>query len=354
MPYRNGWHDIRELRNKARGLHYCSGQKPVIVFLPSFLYVNHPRCFRRNNAFLEKGDTSVAARSTPQSPVELFYSYAHEDEALRQELQKHLALLKREGRISEWHDRDITAGAEWRGQINTHLNSATLILLLVSADFIASEYCYDMEMRRALERHAAGEVRVIPIILRPVDNWQNAPFGRLQVLPTDAKPVTEWENLDRAFADVANGIRRALQATPEKSEEPVRQPISPAQQVPPSSPVSSTSSLSTYENRAAKAQGKTVNRWQWWRNATVVAAIIAAFAAIVVAVIQNVSFGTHPKEGNTISQHTERDNSSAVGTHSKEGAAVSQHTEGDNSPAVSGTNGNVTINIGPAQKRERQ
>lgn len=148
--------------------------------------------------------------TTPDpGPIEVFYSYAHADEVLRDELDKHLSILKRGGVIQDWHDRRIGAGTEWAGQIDAHLNTAHIILLLISADFLASDYCYDVEMTRAMERHHAGEARVIPVILRPVD-WQGAPFGKLQALPTDARPVTSWANRDEAFKDVAQGIRAAV------------------------------------------------------------------------------------------------------------------------------------------------
>ena len=145
---------------------------------------------------------------TPK-PIEIFYSYSHRDEELRDELEKHLSILKRKGVIQGWHDRRIGAGKEWEGEINTHLNTADVILLLISADFLASDYCYDVEMRRAMERHEAGEACVIPVILRPVD-WKGAPFGKLQALPMDAVPVTEWPNRDKAFLNVAKGIRAAV------------------------------------------------------------------------------------------------------------------------------------------------
>jgi hypothetical protein len=138
--------------------------------------------------------------------IEVFYSYSHADESLRDQLQKHLALLKRQGVIANWHDRGISAGSEWKKQIDDHLESAGIILLLVSADFLASDYCYDVEMMRALERHEQGEARVIPIILRPCD-WMESQFGKLEALPRDAKPVTTWSDPDEAFLDVARGIR---------------------------------------------------------------------------------------------------------------------------------------------------
>lgn len=154
------------------------------------------------------GEEATAAEGE-EGKVGIFFAYAREDENLRDELQKHLSILERQGVITSWHDRKIGAGKEWKGEIDTHLNTARVILLLISSDFIDSDYCWDVEVKRAMERHEAGEARVIPVILRPVD-WKSAPFGKLQALPTDAKPVTRWENQDEAFLDIARGIRAAV------------------------------------------------------------------------------------------------------------------------------------------------
>jgi tetratricopeptide (TPR) repeat protein len=143
------------------------------------------------------------------TPVEVFCSYAHEDEVWRQKLETHLSLLKRQGLISLWHDRLISPGTDWAKTIDAHLETASVILLLVSADFLASDYCYSLEMKRASERQEAGEARVIPILVRPAD-WKSAPFAQLQALPTDAKPIVSWQNEDTALADVAAGIRRVI------------------------------------------------------------------------------------------------------------------------------------------------
>ena len=144
--------------------------------------------------------------------VEVFFSYSEQDEQLRDELETHLSILKRQGAIATWHRRQISAGTEWQGEIDAHLDSAQMILLLVSPDFLASDYIWDVELRRAMERHATGLARVIPVLLRPVDNWQKAPFGELQPLPTNGMPVTTWENRDRAFENIAAGIRKILES----------------------------------------------------------------------------------------------------------------------------------------------
>jgi len=94
--------------------------------------------------------------------------YAHEDELLLEKLKTHLKPLQRQGLIDVWHDKDIDAGVEWEPQIDRYLNTAHIILLLVSPDFIASDYCYGVEMKKAIERHKRGEARIIPIILRHV------------------------------------------------------------------------------------------------------------------------------------------------------------------------------------------
>lgn len=134
---------------------------------------------------------------------------------LRDSLATHLSILEREELITPWHDRDVGAGEEWKGAIDAHCATAHLVLLLVSPDFIASDYCYGIEMKNALERHERGETKVIPIILRPVD-WTAAPFGKLQALPKDGRPVAIWPNRDQAFNSITQDIRKALQTYRER------------------------------------------------------------------------------------------------------------------------------------------
>ncbi|GAB4562791.1 MAG: hypothetical protein Tsb0020_11400 [Haliangiales bacterium] len=142
-------------------------------------------------------------------PCRLFYSYCHADEARRDRLETHLKLLQRQGRIASWHDRRITPGSDWSQAIDQHLEAADIILLLVSADFLASDYCWSVETKRALERHHAGSARVIPIILRSCD-WHQATFGRLQALPGDGKPVSQWDDEDDAWTEIARALRELI------------------------------------------------------------------------------------------------------------------------------------------------
>jgi internalin A len=138
--------------------------------------------------------------------LRLFFSYSHKDEVLRDELETHLKLMQREKLISAWNDRRIFPGEEWDRKIDENLEKADIILLLVSADFIASDYCFDIEMNRAMERNKNKETVVIPVILRDYE-WHSAPFGKLQALPRDGKPVTLWSDRDTAWSNVAQGIR---------------------------------------------------------------------------------------------------------------------------------------------------
>ncbi len=140
----------------------------------------------------------------------VFFSYSHADEALRDQLEKQLAMLKRQGVITAWHDRRIGAGQNIDHSIDEHINSDEIILLLISADFIASDYCYDIEMKRAMERHQAGQAIVIPVILRACD-WHHAPFGKLNATPRDGKPITQWPDIDEAFLQVAKAVREAAE-----------------------------------------------------------------------------------------------------------------------------------------------
>lgn len=140
---------------------------------------------------------------------ELFISYAHTDEDLRKELGKHLMSLKRLGQITTWYDRLILPGSEFANEIDKNIESADLILLLISPDFIASEYCYDIEMQRAMERHNNGSAVILPIILRPC-YWQDLPFGKLLAATPDGTPVIKYPSLDDGFLDVINSIKKIV------------------------------------------------------------------------------------------------------------------------------------------------
>ncbi|HWZ20525.1 MAG TPA: toll/interleukin-1 receptor domain-containing protein [Ktedonobacteraceae bacterium] len=145
----------------------------------------------------------------PQHVIKLFYCYAHEDKSFLDELEKHLSNLKRQYHITTWQDQVILPGENWEQEIHSQLQTADLILLLVSPDFMASDYCYSKEMTIALERERNGMCRVIPVILRHID-WIDSPFSHLQKLPADDRPITSWSNRDEAFWDVAVGIRAVV------------------------------------------------------------------------------------------------------------------------------------------------
>jgi hypothetical protein len=146
--------------------------------------------------------------AVPAAPLEVFLSYAREDEALSERLVKHLSVLKRQRVIRDRDKRQISAGTDWAGQLSEHLYTARIILVLVSPDFMGSDY-HNAELKIALERHDAGTARVIPVILRPTD-WEGTPLGKLQAVPKDAKPVILWEYQDQAFLDIVHSIRRVV------------------------------------------------------------------------------------------------------------------------------------------------
>lgn len=149
-------------------------------------------------------------------PVEIFLCYAHEDENELNQLVTHLGVLRRQGFLDVWYDREVSAGREWAREIDRHLNTAQIILLLVSQYFMNSDYCYLVEMKRALERHERREAVVIPILLRPV-YYEKTPFAKLQALPTNAKPVTIWRNQEAAFLNIVQGIQSVAKTSNKNS-----------------------------------------------------------------------------------------------------------------------------------------
>ena len=142
--------------------------------------------------------------------IKVFISYAHKDESHKDSLVEHLTTLRRNKIISEWNDRQIVAGQDWKGQISQNLEEAQLILFLVSSTFIASEYCFDVEFGRALEKHKEGTAELIPIIIRPCD-WTSTNLGPFQGLPKDAQAITSWSDADAAWMSVIDGIKRRLE-----------------------------------------------------------------------------------------------------------------------------------------------
>ncbi len=152
------------------------------------------------------GGSVALARGPNNQALKVFVSYSHVDEKLKDALVRHLKPLERMNLITEWHDRKLLAGDTWGDEINRNLEEADIVLLLVSIDFINSKYCYDVELDRALERHAEKACRVVPIILRGC-LWQHTPFAKLQALPRDGKPAASWPDLDEALATVAEALR---------------------------------------------------------------------------------------------------------------------------------------------------
>lgn len=142
--------------------------------------------------------------TNPGRVVNMFYCYAHEDEAYCLELEKHLTLFKRQGYLVSWSDRQVAPGADWRREIAIHLTTANLIVLLLSPDFMYSDACHE-EMRQALAFAREGRARVIPILLRSVV-WQQTPLADFQILPPDDKPITLWEDRDEAWQTIALSI----------------------------------------------------------------------------------------------------------------------------------------------------
>ncbi len=152
--------------------------------------------------------------------VKIFYSYSHKDEELRERFEIHMNVLKRIKIIEDWHDRKILPGQNWENSITHEINNADIIVFLISADFLASDYCYEKEVVLSLERHAKGECIVVPIILRDCV-WQGSLFDKIQGLPKDMKPVISkyWHDQDEAFVDIVTGLKTIINNIIQRKEK---------------------------------------------------------------------------------------------------------------------------------------
>ncbi len=137
--------------------------------------------------------------------VKVFLSYSHVDEEFKNKLDVHLAPLKRNNKVETWNDRKLLPGALFDDEIKNHLNEDEIIILLISADFINSDYCYEIEMMKALERMKNSDAIVIPIILRPC-LWQETPLKDVQALPKDGTPISKYADTDDAYLEIVKSI----------------------------------------------------------------------------------------------------------------------------------------------------
>jgi hypothetical protein len=162
------------------------------------------------------------------SAVKVFISYSHADEEYRSALTTHLSALERNGIIELWQDRSIKPGINWKNEIDQRIEEAEIVILLVSANFIESDYCYEKEMKRALERHSAEEAIVLPVIVR-ASAWDQTPLATLQALPTDAKPIKKWDDPDEAWIEVFKGVLNAAKKITIAKESKLRRVIATSQ-----------------------------------------------------------------------------------------------------------------------------
>jgi hypothetical protein len=144
--------------------------------------------------------------------LNIFFAYSRADASYRDRLDKHLSALKRREYINTWYDGEIEAGKEWEKEIDRQLSRADIILLLISADFISSDYCYEHEMRKAISRHEKGDAVIVPVLLHPCD-WLDTPFAKIQALPQNGKPISDpsWHSAETAFSEVALRLKEIVE-----------------------------------------------------------------------------------------------------------------------------------------------
>jgi len=156
-----------------------------------------------------------------KNQVKIFVSYSQKDEEWRRKLETSLSTLKTQKLISTWHDREIKGGEEWEKLIDENITKCDVVLLLISPDFLASKYCTEIEVKRAMERHEAGDAIVIPIITRPSD-WQETEFAKLQALPSNGIAISKWPDADDAFLDIVRGLRSILKKIDYQDNDPMK------------------------------------------------------------------------------------------------------------------------------------
>jgi len=163
-----------------------------------------------------------------EKPISIFLSYAKEDKPFKDKLLKHLSSMIRRNQIDIWDDEQIAGGQNWKEEIESKLRTAQVAILLVSADFLASDFINDFEIPILLERGKKGEVSIVPMLIRPV-YFQGSELSDFKGLPKSGKPISNWQNEDEAWISVVGDLveiiekkeKEILSATPQKQAEKV-------------------------------------------------------------------------------------------------------------------------------------
>ena len=171
---------------------------------------------RENEALQLAYDSSDFSRQ--ERKVKVFLSYSHEDETYKKMLDQHLSPLRRNKKIITWNDRKLLPGSKLDEEIKEQLRTGDIIILMVSSSFIDSDYCYETEMKEAIERAERGECRIIPVIVRPC-MWKETPFGEFLALPEDGTAISLYENKDEAYTEIAQGVKKIVQEIEQKYDK---------------------------------------------------------------------------------------------------------------------------------------
>ena len=151
--------------------------------------------------------------STTQTPsIEIYTVYTQNDERFFLKIKEQLDILRRQGWPISCHENEITHNTEWQERDN--LETAHLILLLISTTFLNSDFCYSEQVCQAVKRHRTDRLcYVMPIILHPILALllERTPFGTLDFLPTNGKPVDEWKSSRKAYNDITGYILKKIQ-----------------------------------------------------------------------------------------------------------------------------------------------
>jgi len=206
-----------ELRYRIRAYGEISDQE--CLYLPERKILAH---IQRNEPYLDEielekiylnktaEDYSIEVPNKKKSStIKIFFSYSHKDETYKEELDTHFTALKRSQKIKTWNNCEILAGQTWSDEIERELSEANIILLLISADFIASDYISEVVIQKSLQMENIGKARVIPIFCRPCD-LEGMPFTQLEGLPNNKKPISDFENKDKAYLEIVEGIKKVI------------------------------------------------------------------------------------------------------------------------------------------------
>lgn len=162
-------------------------------------------------------------KATVMNSLKVFFLYAKTDKRLAEILMHYLTPLVKMRKVDIYDGSDVIAGKEWDLETKENFNQSDIFIALISPDFVASDFCYEDDLKMVIEKHNNKHAIMLPILVKLTPFWKDLVIGKLDYLPIDGKPISQWKNEEEALFDVTKYIKKMIKKLVGKEEESVEE-----------------------------------------------------------------------------------------------------------------------------------